>query len=66
MRVLILGAGGMIGAKLAQRLMGEGRLAGRPIAALDLVDLSAPLLPPGMFPATAAPPISPRTVPHRI
>jgi nucleoside-diphosphate-sugar epimerase len=50
MRVLILGAGGMIGAKLAQRLMGEGRLAGRPIAALDLVDLSAPLLPAGDVP----------------
>lgn len=47
MRVLILGAGGMIGAKLARRLADEGQLAGRRIAALDLVDLAEPPVPPG-------------------
>lgn len=44
MRVLILGAGGMIGAKLAQRLARDGHVAGRPITALDLVDLAPPPL----------------------
>lgn len=50
MRVLILGAGGMIGAKLARALAVDGRLAGRQIAALDLVDLAAPPLPDGGVP----------------
>lgn len=50
MRVLILGAGGMIGSKLARRLVADGRLAGRDIAALDLVDLVAPDRPEGDIP----------------
>ncbi|MDG4649754.1 SDR family oxidoreductase [Roseibacterium sp. SDUM158017] len=53
MRVLIIGAGGMIGAKLALRLMRERRLAGRDIAALELADLAAPTPPEGEVPVTA-------------
>lgn len=47
MRVLILGAGGMIGAKLALRLAVDGTLAGQKLTALDLVDIVAPRVPPG-------------------
>lgn len=42
MRVLILGAGGMVGAKLAQQLITDGALAGQPISALALVDIHQP------------------------
>ena len=38
MRVLIIGAAGMIGRKLAERLARDGRLAGREISELTLVD----------------------------
>lgn len=48
MRVLILGAAGMIGAKLAQRQASDGRLAGRALTALDLVDIVEPPVPPAM------------------
>ena len=47
MRVLILGANGMIGAKLAASLAAQGRVAGRAITALNLVDLTAPTAPEG-------------------
>ncbi|MET0598838.1 MAG: D-erythronate dehydrogenase [Mesorhizobium sp.] len=39
MRILITGAAGMIGRKLAARLSANGSLAGRKIAALDLADI---------------------------
>ncbi len=39
MRILITGAAGMVGRKLAARLKKEGKLAGRKIAALDLHDI---------------------------
>lgn len=42
MRVLITGAGGMIGRKLVGRLLDDGELAGRTLDSLHLVDLSAP------------------------
>ena len=45
MRVLITGAAGMIGRKLTERLLKDGRLAGRPITALDLSDVTAPAAP---------------------
>ena len=40
MRVLITGAAGMLGRKLTARLVAHGRLQGRPIEAIDLVDLA--------------------------
>lgn len=52
-RVLILGAAGMIGRKLAQRLMVDGALAGRPIALLDLQDVSPPEPAAAVFPVSA-------------
>ena len=45
MKVLIIGAAGMIGRKLCQRLARDGRLAGRAIAEARLVDIVAPPLP---------------------
>jgi nucleoside-diphosphate-sugar epimerase len=47
MHVLILGGAGMIGAKLAQRLIKDGTVAGKPIDALTLVDVVAPTAPTG-------------------
>lgn len=53
MRVLILGAGGMIGAKLAQRLAREGQLGGQKITALTLSDLTSPNAPEGDVPCAS-------------
>ncbi|MCU4651821.1 SDR family oxidoreductase [Roseibacterium sp. SDUM158016] len=50
MRVLIIGAAGMIGAKLARRLAEDRQIAGRPITALELADLGLPVAPPGDLP----------------
>jgi D-erythronate 2-dehydrogenase len=46
MRILVLGAAGMLGGKLVERLMRDGRLASEPISQLTLVDRVAPE-PPG-------------------
>lgn len=45
MKVLIVGAAGMVGAKLAARLVGDGAIGGKSIAALTLVDIVAPIPP---------------------
>lgn len=42
MRILILGAAGMVGHKLAEHLLAEGSLGGRAVAALDLFDVIEP------------------------
>jgi nucleoside-diphosphate-sugar epimerase len=47
MHILITGAAGMIGRKLAQRLAQDGALNGQPIAALTLVDVVSPAAPAG-------------------
>ena len=47
MHVLIIGAAGMIGRKLTARLVADGHLGGRDIAALSLVDVVAPQAPAG-------------------
>jgi nucleoside-diphosphate-sugar epimerase len=39
MRILVVGAAGMLGRKLTQRLVQDGVLAGEPVSALTLVDL---------------------------
>ncbi|HEY5080557.1 MAG TPA: D-erythronate dehydrogenase [Bauldia sp.] len=47
-KVLITGAAGMVGAKLVARLTKDGAVAGKPIAAMTLVDMVAPSAgPPG-------------------
>lgn len=47
MRVLVIGAAGMIGRKLALRLAADGVLAGRPVSQLSLVDVVEPARPAG-------------------
>ena len=42
MQITILGGGGFLGRKLAQRLAHEGALDGEPITCLTLFDLAAP------------------------
>jgi nucleoside-diphosphate-sugar epimerase len=50
MRILITGAAGMIGRKLAERLARDGHLGGEEILALTLTDIVAPSAPAG-YPA---------------
>jgi len=45
MHVLITGAAGMIGRKLAARLIGDGTLNGRPLSKLTLIDVTIPQRP---------------------
>ncbi len=45
MHVLIIGAGGMIGARLARLLARRGTLNGRPIGRMTLADITAPTAP---------------------
>ena len=47
MHVLILGAAGMIGRKLTDRLVADARLGGRAIERMTLIDIVAPQLPAG-------------------
>lgn len=47
MHVLILGAGGMIGRKLAAAVAAQG-IGGRPVQRLTLADVGAPPVPPGV------------------
>jgi nucleoside-diphosphate-sugar epimerase len=48
MKILIIGAAGMIGRKLAERLAREGRLNGRAISGLALADVVQPMPPAGL------------------
>lgn len=47
MKILVLGAAGMVGRKLVERLMRQGHLGGREIAALRLHDVVMPVAPAG-------------------
>ena len=47
MQVLIIGAAGMVGRKLAQRLAGDGVLGAQAIDSMSLVDVVPPIIPPG-------------------
>ncbi|MGD0640936.1 MAG: D-erythronate dehydrogenase [Roseiarcus sp.] len=72
MKILVVGAAGMIGRKLCERLAREGALAGKPIAAGHFVDIVAPS-PPSFadFPTTceaydiAAPYVAPKLIAAR-
>src|SRR4051812_26581098 len=46
MNILILGGGGMVGRKLAERLARDGQLGGREITSLTLHDVVEPTVPP--------------------
>jgi D-erythronate 2-dehydrogenase len=71
MKVLIVGAAGMIGRKLTQRLARDGRVAGKRIDEARLVDIVAPAPLEAPFPADveafdiAAPYIPPKLVADR-
>jgi nucleoside-diphosphate-sugar epimerase len=47
MQVLIIGAAGMVGHKLAQRLASDGVLGAQAIDSISLVDVVPPTIPPG-------------------
>ena len=47
MHVLIIGAAGMVGRKLVQRLVQDGTIAGKLVETLTLFDVVEPLPPPG-------------------
>ena len=47
MHILIIGAAGMVGRKLAERLAKDGALGGKPISQLDMVDVIKPAKPAG-------------------
>ncbi|MDT1063090.1 SDR family oxidoreductase [Paracoccus sp. CPCC 101403] len=47
MHILIIGAAGMVGRKLTQRLVADGALNNRPLEALTLVDVFEPEAPAG-------------------
>lgn len=47
MQVLIIGAAGMVGQKLAQRLAGDGMLGAQAIDSMSLVDIVPPTIPRG-------------------
>ena len=47
MHILILGAAGMIGRKLAERLAQDAVLGGRPVDLMTLADVVEPSVPPG-------------------
>ncbi len=51
-RVLIIGAAGMVGRKLAERLAREGRIGPRPVDSLHLVDVIEPAAVQGAFPVS--------------
>jgi D-erythronate 2-dehydrogenase len=72
MKVLIVGAAGMIGRKLTARLVADGKLAGKAIAHAHLVDIIAPEKPASApFPAAvdafdiAAPYVAPKLIAPR-
>jgi nucleoside-diphosphate-sugar epimerase len=48
MRILILGAAGMIGRSLARKIASDGQIAGRSVTALELVDVINPPVPSGL------------------
>jgi nucleoside-diphosphate-sugar epimerase len=49
MKITILGAGGFIGRKIAERLAADGTLGGKPVTRLTLFDLAAPPAPSAPF-----------------
>ena len=50
MKALVIGAAGMIGRKLVERLAKDGGLPGQPVSELKAVDVVAPTPPPAPFP----------------
>src|ERR1700681_3285941 len=53
MHILVTGAAGVIGRKFVERLAREGRLGGRPVEAMTLTDIVAPVPPKAAFSVAA-------------
>jgi D-erythronate 2-dehydrogenase len=53
MKILVLGAAGMVGRKLCERLARDGAIGGRKVTSLHMVDIVAPTLASAPFPATS-------------
>ena len=53
MRILIIGAAGMVGRKLTERLVQDGRLGKSEISHLTLADVVQPVMSPARFPVEA-------------
>ena len=53
MRITILGGGGFLGRKVAERLAADGRLGDRTVTGLTLFDLQPPPAPAAGFPVTS-------------
>ncbi len=51
MKIMIIGAAGMIGRKLAERLCADGQLDGQSIDELQLIDIVTPAAPAGKVPS---------------
>jgi nucleoside-diphosphate-sugar epimerase len=54
MRILVLGAAGMVGRKLVERLASDGALGGKTITSAHLHDVVTPTPPPAPFAVTVA------------
>ncbi|WP_116599413.1 D-erythronate dehydrogenase [Primorskyibacter marinus] len=54
MNILIIGGGGLIGQKLAHKLIDKGELRGQEITGMVLADIVDPALPDAPFPISAA------------
>jgi nucleoside-diphosphate-sugar epimerase len=54
LKILVIGAAGMIGRKLVERLAADGAVGGAPITHADLVDIVEPTAPPGAAFATTS------------
>jgi nucleoside-diphosphate-sugar epimerase len=53
MRIAILGGGGFLGRKVANRLAADGHLGGKPVTSLTLFDIAAPPVPHASFPVVS-------------
>jgi D-erythronate 2-dehydrogenase len=53
MHISILGGGGFLGRKIAERLAREGTLGGKPVTSLTLFDMAPPPKPEAAFPVTS-------------
>ncbi|MDE2361874.1 MAG: SDR family oxidoreductase [Hyphomicrobiales bacterium] len=71
MKVLAIGAAGMVGRKLCERLAKDGKLGGKPVSALHMVDVVAPSVAGAAFAVTgeaadiSKPDLAPRLIAAR-
>ncbi len=51
MKVLVIGAAGMVGSKLVAALLAAGQVGGKPVSSLVLADVIAPEAPAAAIPS---------------